>query len=410
MKITAIEQIPITMPLAARYDNSAGLLRMYDMDQHLVVKVHTDTGITGYGDYEDNPNPVPQSLIDTLIGRSPFDFIHNDFHLALGMALYDVMGKHLGVPAYKLMGQKVRDAVPAAAWTRPCPPEVFREEIQRAVAQGYRVFKMHSDARFDVIAQTEAAAEVAPAGFKLHWDLNHNRTLGTMLSIVSELERFPVVGYIEDPLVWTDIDGWRTLRQKTNLPLVMHVPQLGGIQEVIHGVADVYMIGGGIGRTLISGFAYARANMQVLIQQSGNTLMKALTLHQAAVLPTASVHTITLDDQYDEDITTEKIPVIGGSSPVPEKPGLGVDVDEDALARAAERQPIQTPPFIGVLHLPGGCRAYSLGNPNVQRLTGVEEGGVPGIRYEYWEDDGSARYRQTRERLERDGAFIEKQK
>ncbi len=409
MRITAIEQLPIAMPLAARYDNAAGRLRMYDIDQHLVIKVHTDAGLVGYGDYEDNPSPVPQRLVDALIGRDPFDFIHNDFHLALGMALYDLMGKHLGIPAYRLMGQKVRDAVPVAAWTRPCPPEVFREEVRRAAAQGYRVFKMHSDPRFDIIAQTCAAEEVAPPGFKLHWDLNHNRTLATILPIVAELERHPIVGYLEDPLVWSDIDGWRTLRQKTRLPLVMHMPQLGGFQEVMQGVADLYMIGGGIGQTLISGFAYARANMPVIIQQSGNTLMKALTLHQAAVLPTASAHVVVLDDQYDEDITTEKIPVLAGCSPVPERPGLGVDVDEEALARAAARPHIETPPFIGVLHLPGGYRAYSRGNPNVQRLTGCEEGAIPGIAYEYWLDDGSAAYRRVWERLGREGAFVERQ-
>ena len=122
MKIAHIEQIPIAMPLAKRYDNHAGRMRMYDMDQHLVVKVHGDNGLVGYGDYEDNPAPVPQAEIDALIGTNPFDYLLNNFHMALGMALYDLMGKHLGVPAYKLMGQKVRDAVPCAAWTRPCPP------------------------------------------------------------------------------------------------------------------------------------------------------------------------------------------------------------------------------------------------------------------------------------------------
>jgi len=126
MKITHVEMIPIAMPLAKRYDNHHGRMRMYDIDQHLVVKVHTDEGLVGYGDYEDNPHPIPQHIVDSLIGRDPFDFLHNNLHLALGMALYDVMGKHLGVPAYKLMGQKVRDAAPVAAWgwrwtSRPWP-------------------------------------------------------------------------------------------------------------------------------------------------------------------------------------------------------------------------------------------------------------------------------------------------
>ena len=67
MKIAHIEQIPIAMPLAKRYDNHAGRMRMYDMDQHLVVNVHGDNGLVGYGDYEDNPRPVPQAEIDALI-------------------------------------------------------------------------------------------------------------------------------------------------------------------------------------------------------------------------------------------------------------------------------------------------------------------------------------------------------
>jgi len=407
MKIAHIEQIPIAMPLAARYDDHAGRMRMYDIDQHLVIKVHADNGLVGYGDYEDNPNPVPQNLVDSLIGKSPFNFLHNNFHMALGMALYDLMGKYLGEPAYKLMGQKVRDAVPCAAWTRPCPPDVFAAEIERAAAQGYRIFKMHSDARYDVVEQTRAAEKVAPPGFKLHWDLNHNRTLGTVLPIVAELEKSPLVGFIEDPLIWSDIDGWRTLREKVKVPLIMHVPQLGGIQEVVHGVADIYMIGGGIGNTLISGFAYGKANIQCLIQQSGNTLMKALTLHQAAVLPTASAHVLTLDDQFDGDFTRACIPVIEGFSQVPEGAGLGVEVDEEALARAAARAHLPSCDFIGVLHLPGGHKAYTLGDPNVNRLTGTEEGSLSGLNYEYWVEDGSADYDRVLKRLQEEGPFIE---
>jgi L-alanine-DL-glutamate epimerase-like enolase superfamily enzyme len=407
MKIAHIEQIPITMPLAKRYDNHAGRMRMYDMDQHLLIKVHGDNGLIGYGDYEDNPTPVPQNVVDSLIGKSPFDFLLNNFHMALGMALYDLMGKHLEVPAYKLMGQKVRDAVSCAAWTRPCPPDVFAAEVQRAAEQGYRIFKMHSDARYDVIEQTRAAEKVAPPGFKLHWDLNHNRTLGTILPIIAELEKSPIVGFIEDPLVWTDIDGWRTLRQKMKLPLIMHVPQLGGIQELIHGVADIYMIGGSIGNTLISGFAYGKANIQCLIQQCGNALMKALTLHQAAVLPTATAHTVNIADQFESDIIVGEIPVIEGFSPVPEGPGLGVEIDEEALAQAVARQHLPQYDYIGVLHLPGGHKAYTLGGPNINSMTGTEEGGIRGLNYEYWVEDGSENYARVLKRLQDEGPFIE---
>ncbi len=52
MKITDIGVIPIAMPLVARHHDRAGRMRMYDMDQHVVVKVHTDNGLLGYGDYD----------------------------------------------------------------------------------------------------------------------------------------------------------------------------------------------------------------------------------------------------------------------------------------------------------------------------------------------------------------------
>ncbi len=407
MKITDIEVIPIAMPLAKRYDNHHGRTRMYDIDQHVVVKIHTDNGLIGYGDYEDR-SAIASEEIEPLIGRNPFDFLHNNFNMALGMALYDVMGKYLEVPAHKLLGQKVRDAVPAAAWTRPCPPEVFAEEIQRAVDQGYRIFKMHSDVRYDVIEQTRAAAEVAPSGFKLHWDFNHNRTMGVVLPIVAELERnYPVVGFIEDPLPWADIDGWRTLRQKTQLPLIMHNPQLGGMQEVLHGTADIYMIGGRIGDTMQKGFAYGQANIQTLLQQSGNTLMKAFTLHQAAVLPTATAHIITLDDQYEDDITTSQLLPTEGFCRVPEGVGLGVEVDEEKLKQAAQRQHIPKLDVIGVIHLPYGRKYYTPGEPNVQNLTGFEEGALRGIHFERLVQDESPDFERVQKRLEEEGPFIE---
>lgn len=331
------------------------------------------------------------------------------------MALYDVMGKHLEVPAYRLMGRKVRDAVPVGAWTRPCAPDVFAGEVARAAEQGYRIFKMHSDPRYDIIEQTKAAQDVAPPGFRLHWDLNHSRTPGVIGPVIAKLEKFPVVGFIEDPLPWTDVEGWRQLRAKTRLPMVMHVPQLGGMPEVIHGCADIYMTGGGIGRVLEEGFAYGRSNVQVLIQQSGSGLMRALSLHEAAVLPTATAHLMTLDDQYDEDIVTERIPVTGGFCRVPETPGLGLTVDEAALEAASKRKPLERLEHIGIYHLPDGKRLYTLdnsqkslgGSKGFAAVTGIEEGDLKGMRFEAWCDDGSTEYSAMHDRIVGDGAVIE---
>ena len=402
MKITDIEIIPIALPLAKRYDNHHGKTRMYDIDQHVVVKITTDNGIVGYGDYEDRPT-ISQAEIEPLIDRNPFDFINNNFNMAIGMALYDVMGKYLEVPAYKLMGQKLRDAAPVCAWTRPCAPEIFANEIQRAVDQGYRIFKMHSDARHDIIEQTRAAQEVAPQGFKLHWDLNHNRPSAAVLRIVDELEKFPVVGFLEDPFFWHDIEGWRLLRSQTMLPILMHVPQLGGGPEIQREVADLYMIGeNGLGNSIRRGFAAAAAGLSTVIQLTGGTLSKAMAMHLGAVVPNVS-HATTLDDQYAEDVTGIRLEISEGSSPVPEGPGLGVDVDEKILAELAARPKSELPRHLGVLHLPGGTTYYTPSAPNVEQITGFVEGNVRGIRSEFWNDDSSEEFSRVYEQVQKEG-------
>jgi hypothetical protein len=179
------------------------------------------------------------------------------------------------------------------------------------------------------------------------------------------------------------------------------------LPELAAGVADTYLFSGvSIGRTLTGGAACACANTQMLLQLTGGTLTKALALHMAAVLPTATGHSIHLDDQYDDDITTERIAVVAGASRVPEGPGLGIEVDEDALAQMAERAAAPTAPptrTVGILSL-GERRWYTTLPTDVVRLTGREEGNLRGIDLKLWHDDGSESFEQIHDQLAREGA------
>ncbi|MBI2501666.1 MAG: hypothetical protein HYW07_00330 [Candidatus Latescibacteria bacterium] len=404
MKITSVESILINPPLAAR--NAGQKVRFAGIDTQTIYRVKTDKGVTGYGDCRGH-SPLAERTIASLVDRSPFDFIGADLPTGLVGALYDAMGKYLEVPAYKLLGQKVRDRVPVAAWTRPASPEDLAREVQRAAAEGYLTFKMHTCEHHDVFAQNRAVEEVAPPGFRMHYDFNHNRPLASVARIIHELEKSRVVGFIEDPVYPNDIEGWRLLRQRTSLPLIMHVPRLGGGPEIMHGCADLYMIGeGGMGKALRLGFACAETNASTVIQMTGGTLCKAMALHLGAVLPNLS-HSINLDDQYDEDVTGGRIEVAEGSSPVPEKPGLGVEVKEEILARLAAVAPTVLPRHLGVLYLPGGRKFYAPSIPSVSRLTGFAEGNLQGVRSEVWNDDGSTQFSSTFERVQREGAFME---
>ena len=67
------------------------------------------------------------------------------------------------------------------------------------------------------------------------------------------------------------------------------------------------------------------------------------------------------------------------------------------------------PRHVGVLHLPGGHKVYSTSSPPVQKLTGIEEGAIRGIRYERREEDGSEEFEQLYERIQREGTFMERE-
>jgi hypothetical protein len=189
----------------------------------------------------------------------------------------------------------------------------------------------------------------------------------------------------------------------------MHPTPLGGLAEIHLGLADAYMIGGQIGLAQRRGGALTAANAAGVLQITGGTLTKALAMHLAAVLPACSLHTINLDDQYEDDVTTERSPVVEGSSPVPERPGLGYDVDEAALARLAATPPTPVPRHVAALRLGRGRTRYfpSLTTVDLQQTTGREEGTIRGLRLDLWDDDGSAEFERVYRRVNAEGSFVE---
>ena len=123
------------------------------------------------------------------------------------------------------------------------------------------------------------------------------------------------------------------------------------------------------------------------------------------MLPTVTVHSINLDEQYSEDITTKNIPVTEGFSPVPENPGLGFEVDEAALNKLARQNPVEVPKHLGVLCLPGGHKIYTPSLEGTQRFTGREEGALRGFNTQIWEDDGSSEFDRIYEFVQNEGKF-----
>ena len=251
------------------------------------------------------PTVTPAHSPRRLVPLHPPQHLRKPGNGGLFTALYDAVATHLGVPIYSLLGEKHRDWVPCAAWTRPASPADLKVELRRAVDQGYMALKMHTSPHFDLLQQLEAAEEVTPPGFKLHLDMNHNRSLAAVLPIIKELETHPIVAFIEDPLPYDDVDGWRTLRAETKIPLIMQGVPIPPAQMLQLKLADVYMLGhdrhGSVADIMAFGWACASANTPVILQETGGGGMigKAMSLHMAAALQSHSAHMICLEDQCE---------------------------------------------------------------------------------------------------------------
>lgn len=303
-----------------------------------VCRVETESGVVGWG--ETLPHYGWGRVSDEAVARgtgAPLGSLLGDDSLGPGlqMALYDALGKTLGVPAHALFGlPKVRDWAPLAWWNTKMPPEVLAEEAKNAVAAGYTDHKIKARPWFDIYAQVEAISAVTPSHYKLDMDFNDMLgTVGTATRVLQKLDTYEKVNFYEGPLPQRDVAAYRELRSKTSRPLAIHfgVPSF---PQVIHSqMCDGFVLNQGVGATLAQGQLAATFEMPFFLQLVGLGLTTALMAHLAAVLTHARWPAVTCLNNYSADLLIEPLTIKHGHVQVPDAPGLGVAFDEAALEK-----------------------------------------------------------------------------
>ena len=166
MKITRIEILAAEFPFLPSSTNSSAVsLGKWETCLFVIAKVYTDTGLIGYGESAPfarisrmGQMPVIDTLADYLapavIGMDPFqiqliwktmDRVCPDNPQAKGvidMALYDLMGKATGMPAYNFMGGKVRDRIPLQAIVCIDSLENMKRESRKWIEQGFKTVRI----------------------------------------------------------------------------------------------------------------------------------------------------------------------------------------------------------------------------------------------------------------------------
>ena len=330
MKVTQIEFIHLDVPFSA-HTNQHMQYWLPEWRISQLCKLTLENGVVGWG--ETMPNytcaKVPDDIEGRVLYRPAGELLWQDaLGMGVQMALFDALGKTLNVPAYRLLGQKVRSWCPISWWAMDMPPEGWAKECVDAVAAGYTTAKLKARPWFDLHAALQAIFEVVPTNFIL--DLDFNGTLDNAANAVkflASLIRYEQVAMFETPIPQEDVAGNRQIHQHIDRPLAMHYGNPPIMTALQTDVADGFILCAGARTLLNQAYICAEANKPFWLQLVGTGLTTTWAAHLGAVLPQAKWPAITCLNIWESQLLSEPIQVRGGYYPVPEKPGLGVEID-----------------------------------------------------------------------------------
>ncbi len=410
LRIKDVERVVVDVPFTPRCQEwNAREIWQWRIAE--IIRLTTDApDIVGYGEtiLHYTWGRVSDDAIARVLGGNPAAFLGDDsLGAGLQMALYDVVGKALGVPVYRLFNlPRVREWCPISWWNIDMPPEAFAEEAREALANGYTAYKIKARPWWDVYAQVEAIGEVTPPHFRL--DLDWNNMLlnaGNAAPVLAALDTYERVAIYESPIMQRDVEGHRQLRQKTTRPIALHFGDPPFPTVIRDEVCDGFVVSGGVASVLRQGTLAAAFEKPFWLQLVGTGLTTAMSAHLGAVLPFAQWPAVNCLNNYADDLLVEPLAILGGFVQVPDAPGLGIEIDEDALVRYRMEPPYEFPKPRLLLSVvwPGGRVVHYAsmrqcwddcwaGNQPVQER---------GVTMEVHPDDGSQAWAELYARAER---------
>jgi len=242
MKITKIECIPVSLPFAKPMVMSGGPVKGADT---VVLKIHTDEGITGVSESGDTSlwymGESQDSIMSNitrvfgpqiLLGEDPFNIekivarmdkaarANNHSKAVVDYALHDLAGKALGVPVYKLLGGLSNEKIALAFVMSSGTAEEVGAEGKMLVKAGFGALKLKVGAGTpdDDIELIGALREAVGNKVKIMIDANGGWLYHQALYVLQRAAKYDI--YVaEQPVPWWDIDGLARLRRRVDVPV-----------------------------------------------------------------------------------------------------------------------------------------------------------------------------------------------
>ncbi|AHG01654.1 mandelate racemase (plasmid) [Halostagnicola larsenii XH-48] len=373
MEITDVQAIPLAHSLPD--GQGLGDARGFGTDRGTtLVRLETDDGAVGWGEAF-APGPMATATVETmfaddLIGMDPFEVeslaersYTDPYHFggdvvvqsavsALDVACWDIIGQHVGRPVHRLLGgTHCEELTPYAStmyFTESDRP--IEQPIREAVEEGFTAAKIKIGAGLESdVERVRTAREILGEDADLMVDMNGNYRPHQALESARAIEEFDVT-WIEEPVPPENLSGYRELRKKIDTPIAAGEAHYGRFEfkELIDD-RTVDIVQPNLGRCgglsearLIAGMA-STENVAVRPHIWNSAVGLAAAVQFAASL-SSYPHTRNVPEpmliEFDRsenplrsDLLESPFDPSGGSIDVPQEPGLGIEIDQDALER-----------------------------------------------------------------------------
>lgn len=384
MKISRIEAIWLQVPIPEHQQHTSDFGRAQTFDT-AVVRIDTDAGITGwgeakvsagsFGDYGGVVNVLNHEFAPRLIGEDPRDItrlweeLYNGtrahYALARGhvfpaigrrgisisalsgidIALWDILGKSLNAPVWRLLGGRRSERMPAYASGGWADATHIGEQLNGYVAKGgFGGVKMRIGV-FDgsPAASAErviAARDALGPKIDLMCDAHGTFTVSEAKEFC-HLVRDCGIAWFEEPVTADDKRGLAEVRRATHIPIATGESECTrfDFRDLIElRAADILQpdlaICGGITEAMRIGALASAANLRLAPHLWAGAPAFAAGLHVAAASPTAHILEYSLGaNPMIHELVEERFSVENGLLDIPDRPGLGITVRDDFIAR-----------------------------------------------------------------------------
>lgn len=335
------------------------------------VKVYTDEEIDGVGEatleYKEKALlGAVEHIKEYLVGKNPLDIekhwhaIYRDAYWrggpvlmsalsAVEMALWDILGKSLNVPVYQLLGGKVHDKIRiyVNGWFAGAKePEEFGAKAKEAVKRGVTAMKWDpfgknylniSNAELDKALRNVAAVrEAVGSNVDLLIEGHGRFNIPTGVKIAKELEQFKPM-FFEEPVPPDNLDALKAVRDKSPVAISAgerlytrwDYKRMFDLMAADYIQPDISHAGGIMELKKIAAEAECRYIPFAPHNPSG-PVANAATLQLAATCPNFEILEIMYSDvEWRKDVTNENLTYKDGYMTIPDKPGLGIEINEE---------------------------------------------------------------------------------